>query len=563
MERKQQYIAGGVVVIILIAVFSGVGVVMFLQQTGAGGDTLIFGTGAGPDYLDPLDVWDSASANVLDQIAEPLFRYDLEDPDLPIVPTLASAMGTWSGPNYTVSIRQGVKFHDGTPLNATAVQWTFDRIQYFLNATGAILDVYDLAYTTELYLWPNGTHILNHTEVIDTYTVKFCLNYYYAVWEPLLCFTTSYIISPTSHKSDTRIDLDPSKPYVVGTGPFKWVSQTAGDEVRMTRFDDYWQGPSKIKTLVFSIIEDPNARNIALITGDINFLDDPLPELLPLFDVTTGITVERGVRAAQIQYVGFNTHAYNVTWREALSYIVDYDYIIEDIMLDTAVRLKSNIPVGIQYANESLDYAIFNVTRARQVVNSMTGFGYGLDDSFATSCQWEEHINGSKAPIMVTNYSYNADNLVRAQVGLMLQDDLELIGVKCTLIGLSWAAFIRTTYGIPPYSKDDLGLWFLGWIPDYNDPSNFVNPLFTVSSLADDTQLDDATINQWMIDGLVETDDAKREAIYDKIQKRIVEVLRPYGFAYSGTNIDAYASTLHGHPNNGMSKVYFYPCYHA
>ena len=260
MERKQQYIAVGAIAVVLIAVFAGVGVVMVVQETAASDDTVIFGTGAGPDYLDPIDVWDSASANVLDQVAEPLLKYDLSDPLLPITPCLASAKGTWSGPNYTISIRQGVTFHDGTPVNAAAVKWTFDRLQYFLNVTGAISSPYDLAYTTELYLWPNGTHVLNNTEIVDTYTVKFCLNYFYAVWEPLLCFTTSYIISPTAHSNTIRVD-DDTTDYVVGTGPFKWESQTAGDEVRFSRNDDYWGGKSKIKTLDFSIIEDPNARN--------------------------------------------------------------------------------------------------------------------------------------------------------------------------------------------------------------------------------------------------------------------------------------------------------------
>ncbi len=91
---------------------------------------LIFGASSSPVDLDPQYAWDSASIDVIDQVCEGLYTYNLSDPELAIIPSLAIVDGTWTinGLIYTVTLRQGVTFHDGTKFNATAVKWTIDRL---------------------------------------------------------------------------------------------------------------------------------------------------------------------------------------------------------------------------------------------------------------------------------------------------------------------------------------------------------------------------------------------------------------------------------------------------
>ena len=103
---------------------------------------LIYGTGSGPNpedprSLDPLCTWGKGSIDVFDQVVETLFTYDLTDPNNVIIPKLAKDFGTWSEDDttYTVELKEGVKFHDGTDFDANAVLWNFDRLVYFIDET--------------------------------------------------------------------------------------------------------------------------------------------------------------------------------------------------------------------------------------------------------------------------------------------------------------------------------------------------------------------------------------------------------------------------------------------
>ena len=99
---------------------------------------LIVGTREGPSDLDPIHSWDSDSNDVIKQVCEGLYQHNLTDPDLGIIPMLASDYGTWNptATKLTIPLRQDVYIHDGTYFNASAVQWTFERINYFINASG-------------------------------------------------------------------------------------------------------------------------------------------------------------------------------------------------------------------------------------------------------------------------------------------------------------------------------------------------------------------------------------------------------------------------------------------
>ena len=166
---------------------------------------IIFGTGYGPFDADPQYMWDSASFDYAYQIWEGLYAYNLSDPEFPLISRLAADYGTWSGNNYTVSLRQGVYFHSGTYFNATAVKFTFDRLLYLTNLTGAqgpMDTIYGESIISTLYMWPDGTSILNRTEIISEYQVKFVLNRPYSVWFPLLTFPASMILDPEITPAD-------------------------------------------------------------------------------------------------------------------------------------------------------------------------------------------------------------------------------------------------------------------------------------------------------------------------------------------------------------------------
>src|SRR5271157_524156 len=121
-------------IIVIIGLAAAVGIYFVLPKP----QVLIYGTSSGPLTLDPMWAWDSASEDVIDQVYEGLYQYNLTNPSLPVVPWLATDMGNWTTDkmNFTVTIRPGITFQDGTPLDAAAVKWSFDRLQYLLNTYG-------------------------------------------------------------------------------------------------------------------------------------------------------------------------------------------------------------------------------------------------------------------------------------------------------------------------------------------------------------------------------------------------------------------------------------------
>ncbi|MFX1250352.1 MAG: ABC transporter substrate-binding protein, partial [Promethearchaeota archaeon] len=167
--------------------------------------------------LDPQNAWDPGSFDVIQQVCEGLYGYNYSDPEMAIIPYLATGDGIWSpdGLNYTIPLRSGVTFHDGTSFNASAVKFTFDRLAYLMDNYMSVVNSFYEVYDPDFGAF---RRIINRTELVDTYTIKFILNVPYGALDALLCFSGSYILSPTSTPATTNIDTETGD--LVGTGPF-------------------------------------------------------------------------------------------------------------------------------------------------------------------------------------------------------------------------------------------------------------------------------------------------------------------------------------------------------
>jgi len=566
---RKNVLALSLVVILYIA-FSITGLILyFLPSERVEEVTLVFGTMYGPVDLDPQVAWDLASIDAIDQVCEGLFAYNLSDPEMAIIPNLALS-GTWNpdATEFTVILRQGVKFHDGAPFNADAVEFTWDRMAWALNSTGTNTD--RVTQVRELYEFPNGTPIVKDVIKNSDYSVNFELNGPYIPFEALLCFSASYILSPDSTPANQYIDTDTGD--IVGTGPFVYDNYEPGVNVTFHAFDNYWKGRAKIDKLLFSIITDANARNMALFTGDIDFLPDPLYSSLGLFYAAEGITVEQGPHGTFTQYLGMNNRLINVTVREAISYAIDYDYIIEVLREGNAVRMESPVPKGIRYANCTFDVPVLNLSRARSVMQSM-GFGVGWD----VTPDGPDEVNWQTATFLTLNYTYSIGSDFRENVLVLLQHNLGKIGIVVEDAGVTWGQFLYRLFEIGGLHRNMLQLYWDYGFPDYNDPSNFINPLFSNRSIAYNTAQYDGylaaieagrdplalwdNVQLLMEAGLSERDPVAREVIYDRIQELLIEHDRPWAWGYVYKRHCAWVSNLHGYQQNPMGKEYFYPCY--
>jgi ABC-type transport system substrate-binding protein len=201
------------------------------------------------------------------------------------------------------------------------------------------------------------------------------------------------------------------------------------------------------------------------------------------------------------------------------------------------------------------------------------GYGVGLNVTVDSS----DEMTWQGSTFFTVNYTYNIGNSFREDVLVLLQDNLGKIGIVVEDAGMTWGNFIYRLYEIGGLHRNMLQLYWIGWGPDYNDPSNFINPLFTNRSVAsngaqyngyaaaieagrDPMDIND-NVQLLMEAGLSETDPVAREALYDRIQELLIEEDHPWVWGYVSKSHRAWVANLEGMPVNTMGKEWFYPCY--
>ena len=251
MEMEKKNLA--IIIIAVVLAASGVGNIILgigaqAIRTPEKKNTLKIGTteGSSPAVLDPVDSWDSVSNDVITNVADTLWTYDLYSGNYEIINSLAAEdydvydPDNWDATKteLTVILRENVFFHDGTLFNADAVKFTFDRILYFLNVTGTLPDTTHVCDPASLFFDMTGKVILNKTVVNSDYNVTFVLNGPNAVFIPLLAYRAWSIVSEETTPATTYLELGTD--ILVGTGPFTYVHLIAGEEMKFALCEYYW-----------------------------------------------------------------------------------------------------------------------------------------------------------------------------------------------------------------------------------------------------------------------------------------------------------------------------------
>ena len=182
-----------------------------------------------------------------------------------VIPDLATSWSSNADATvWTFNLRPGVTFQDGTPFNADAVIFNFDRdynptFQYYSAAVGAQAET--LTSGIQSYTKINDETVQITTKTPDSHLPS--------------DLTTLYFASPTAveKEGNTGFNLKP-----VGTGPFKFVSETTGQELVLGPNEHYWAGAPKLTKLILKPIPDPTARIAALRSGEVNWIEYPTPD---------------------------------------------------------------------------------------------------------------------------------------------------------------------------------------------------------------------------------------------------------------------------------------------
>ena len=251
--------------------------------------------------FDPLRTNDAASTYVNAQIYETLYRIA---PDGSYVPLLAEALPEFAadGMSATIKLREGIRFHDGTPFNAEAVKYTFSLIQdpNFGSSRASIVASIDTM------------------EVLDEYTLKLNLKYEDGVLLAKLAHTNSAIVSPTAQaKQDLMVQP-------VGTGPYVFVSSVSGSNVVLKANEEYWGGAPTLKNVTMTIITEESTAIARMETGEADFMPNVTVQQIPRLEGLPNVTFATSP-AAQVFYVMLRPNSYinpvmgNLEFRKALA----------------------------------------------------------------------------------------------------------------------------------------------------------------------------------------------------------------------------------------------------
>lgn len=281
----------------------------FLSSNGMAGhdDTLAVGIASDPVTLDPALMSSYFEISVQFSIHEPLLHMT---PDFRIEPGLAD----WSSPDpqtYHLTLRPGLTFHDGTPIDAAAAKFNFDRM--LDPSTGS---------PRRLELAPVAA-----VEVTGPLTFTIRLVKPYVPMLQVLALRAGMLVSP--HAVQTLGPDFASK--AVGAGPYRVVRWTKNSELVLERFDAYWRGPAPIRRVVFQPVVDETARITNLRAGTFQLVDAVPPQMLGLIARDTGLALK------QMPGLGFNAFSFNMT-RPPFSDIRLRRAMIASFDPDTALR---------------------------------------------------------------------------------------------------------------------------------------------------------------------------------------------------------------------------------
>lgn len=371
---------------------------------------------------------------------------------------------------WEFALREGVSFHDGSPLTAEDVKASIELASGFSGTS---------AYSIN---W-----LPTQVEVVDASTVRISTEQPFA---PLLVALAWYApILPAAF-------IASPSPMPNGTGAFRLVS----DEVNVKTMEansDYWRGPPRIQQLVWEFIQDPQTRLSALLDGAAHAIDRVPPEHLPLLEGEEGIEL---VSVTGIESVNLFVRPgrlplwdENANFRRAVQWSFDRRPLAENLVLGNSRAAQSYLPTNTKFFAPQQPEYVFDPDMVAQELAAG-----GITDG---GPEFELHVAEGFLP--------RATEVVQAIVGQMEQAGLHPTVVTSDLAGMIDDIFTDGGTG---------SMYHISWASS-GDPHHAA----AVYSSAFAWYFGDETLQGFIDQGLSTADPAEREQIYADLQAHMWE----------------------------------------
>ena len=481
---------------------------------------LVIALESGPTRLDPRYATDAYSARISALIFNSLAR---PDENSRLQPDLAESWQAVDERTYIFHIRKGIFFHNGRPVTAADVKFTYD----------SVLD-------PNIHSPKRGMlRFVESVEQLSPYEVRFRLATPFA---PFLEGLTLGIIPEA-----TSADGTPGRESVVGSGPFSLAEFNPGDRVVLKANPSYWEGAPRLSGVVFKVIPDAIVRALEFRKGTVDFIQNDLePDMLPWLRKNTDASIlsEQGTI---FQYIGMNLGdpiLRRREVREAIGHAIDREAIIRHILKGLAVPATGLLSPQHWAYEPGVARLSYDPEQAKRLLDKG-----GFPDP------------DGDGPLPRFKLSYKTTNLdLRKRIAEALQDQLSRIGIELEVRAYEWGTF----YG--DIQKGNFQVYSLAWV-GIMDPDIYYN-LYHSSSVPPNGNNRGRYHNQALDKQLEQGRQAmsveERRRIYGRVQE-ILAVDLPYIPLWWAKNVVVMKPTVQGfvpHPDGdliSLKTVFFSP----
>ena len=443
IQRKRNRLLQGIILLMLSLVFMWGCVQNQNQPTpsvNSRENTITVGTILKPRTIDPADSYEAAGLMIIYNLGETLYTYKLGTTELE--PRLAIAFPKISedGLVYTIPIRQGVKFHDGTAFNAQAMAFSLNR---FIKNGG------------------EPSFLLSDTvksvEATGEWELKVTLQKPFAAFPSLLAFPGACAVSPKAYEIGEGKFI-PEK--FAGTGPYKLTSFNS-DSLRLEVFSDYWSEKPKNQGIDLQLYPSNPAnlfnafRTKAVDVAYQSLLPQQVKKLKAYAEKGEGQVIEASGSVVNFMTLNMNSDPLKQKLvRQAIASLVDRKLLNERILQGQGEALYSMIPISFEAYKPvfQTEYGDHNIEKARQLLQQA---GYSKENPVTVEI-W--HSSGSITA-----------SIVAALLKALSKRDLDG-AIQFQPNSIASAAFFRNV-GRGLYESA-----VSNWYPDFLDPDNYIYP---------------------------------------------------------------------------------------
>jgi peptide/nickel transport system substrate-binding protein len=443
-----------------------------------------------------------AESNIVNRI---LFQ-GLTKPGLDNLPA-PSLAEEWSasedGLRWTFELKEGVTWHDGEEFTAEDVAFTFNDLvlNESMGANGA-----------------SNFNALEEVEVVDTYTVAFHLNNPFASLPAYLAFNAEILPEHKFEGTDDPWDFTEfNKEAPVGTGPFQLDDYTSGQELSLSRFDDYHGGTANLDTVTFKILPDVNTQIAQALSGE-----------LDIFALEDKASLDRVEAADNIDLVSSDITRYywlavdledpkfqDVAVRQAIMHAIDREAIIDSVLDGYATVANSAItPDQEQYYKEDVKTYEYDPDKAFELLEE---------------AGWEDTNGDGVLDKDGEEFTVTFDIALQGdleQIAVLVQQYLIDVGIDVTLNTLEWNTMVQKNV-IERDFEMMLNWWSYPADPDVLSQyhSSHAGSGNNIPAYSNDE------LNALLEEGQAINDPEERVAVYDKVQEHMAENL-PYMYLW-------------------------------